>query len=89
MITTWTILHKIAKETLGFVSFYLSSWRILFLIPLFLSMKTLIFYFGQFTLTMGNNGSVATVILDEGDGLVFHEWPSQGIASLIDELQFL
>jgi hypothetical protein len=36
-------------------------------------MKTLILDFGQFTLTMGSNGSVATIILDEGDGLVFHE----------------
>ncbi len=77
------VLHKIARKTLGCISLCLSSWRILFIIPLFLCVKVVILDFGQFCLAMGNNGSVANTIPNEGDCLVFCEWLSQDITSFI------
>jgi hypothetical protein len=71
MIAPSAIPHQIAKEILGFVSLYLSSRRTLFLIPLFLYVKTIIPNFGQFSLAMGSNGNVTIAIPNEGDCLVF------------------
>jgi hypothetical protein len=71
MITTWTVPHRIGRKTVGFVSFYLSSWRILFLIPHSLCVKVVIPDLEQFCLAMGNNGNVTSIIPNEGDCLIF------------------
>jgi len=80
MIATWTVLHKIAKK-LGLSFFVYHCEFFFFKFPF--SVKTIILDFRQLYLAMGSNGNVATVIPDEGDCLVFCEWPSQGITSLI------
>jgi hypothetical protein len=58
---------------LGLSLFVYHREEFYFLIPLFLCVKAVIPDFGQFCLAMGNNGSVASTIPNEGDCLVFCE----------------